>query len=197
MSNSRPLEGFTKPGLPLSVYEREQIFAQLVADRNTPWVTLARAIDRRHGSTIMREVIANGGRHEYSPAAATMAATRNRCRPKTRRSSDITVRNFATPFLQQGFSPWAVASLAANNGIDVCHQTLYSAIYSGVWENVTSQACLRSRRARPKQRHSTPKPSAIGPNAPRITDRPDTANNRVEAGHFEGDLIIGAGKSQQ
>jgi IS30 family transposase len=66
-TNSRPLEGFRVPGLPLSVYEREQIFVRLTADRDASWVVVGAHVGRP-GCTIQREVERNGGRHAYSPS---------------------------------------------------------------------------------------------------------------------------------
>ena len=57
------------PGTPLSLPEREEIAVALIEDRSTSWAEIARRV-RRHPTTIMREVEANGGRDRYRPAIA-------------------------------------------------------------------------------------------------------------------------------
>jgi IS30 family transposase len=49
------------PGAPLSLPEREEIAVALIEDRSTSWAEIGRRT-RRHPTTIMREVSANGGR---------------------------------------------------------------------------------------------------------------------------------------
>ena len=61
------------PGTPLSLPEREEIAVALIEDRSTSWAEIARRV-RRHPTTIMREVEANGGRDRYRPAIAERRA---------------------------------------------------------------------------------------------------------------------------
>jgi len=63
------------PGTPLSLLEREEIALALTEDRSTSWAEIAERL-RRHPTTIMREVEANGGRARYRPAIAERRATR-------------------------------------------------------------------------------------------------------------------------
>jgi transposase, IS30 family len=188
----RPLEGSRVPGLPLSVYEREQIFVMLVADRQVSWVVVGAHLGRSP-STIQREVERNQGRQRYSPSDAQQRAVTCSLRPKAWRRDDPVLEAFASTRLKDGMSPWAVAFLATANGMRVCHETLYQIVNMRAWDQVTPQACLRSRRPRRTQRHHTPRPGALGVDAPHISIRPAAAAERAESGHYEGDLIIGAG----
>lgn len=58
---------------PLSLHEREEIGAALIADREASWASIARRI-ARHRGTVAREVIGRGGRHGYCPAVAQQRA---------------------------------------------------------------------------------------------------------------------------
>lgn len=49
-----------------------------------PWAVIARRIGR-HPTTVMGEVVANGGRGRYRPAVAERRADAKRCRPRPRR----------------------------------------------------------------------------------------------------------------
>jgi transposase, IS30 family len=180
------------PGFALSVYEREQILVVLTGDRTMSWVRIGRIVGRP-GCTIQREVERNGGRQNYSASTAQNRAQESARRPKAFRVDNKTLELFAAPLLRRGISPWAVAYLARGEGINVCAETLYQIVNKRTWDMVTPQTCLRSRKPRRTQRHHKPKPSAIGLDAPHITTRPPEAAQRSQVGHFEGDLIIGAG----
>jgi len=87
-------------------------------------------------------------------------------------------------------SPAAIAAdLRAAGGDTVCAETIYAAVYGGVFP-VKAKECLRRRRARRRcrqERHENRRPGL-----PNIAARPAVVNDRVEAGHFELDLIVGA-----
>ena len=93
-------------------------------------------------------------------------------------------------------SPHAASAELRSHGRRVCGETIYRACYdhtgrSGLDEG--SWRCLARGRRRRKQRgRCTRKPSPLGVFKP-IADRPAAASGRSEAGHWEGDLIIGRG----
>ena len=74
--------------------------------------------------------------------------------------------------------------------------TLYQALYSRTFRGLTLLAhhCLRSRRRRRRPRgyrtRLTQRPRALGP-FKTIHQRPPSAAERIELGHWEGDLITG------
>jgi transposase, IS30 family len=197
---SRPLEVFRLSGFPLSVYEREQIFGFLVADRSVSWAEIARALtadpataSKRDPTTVGREVNANGGREGYSPSAAEERARLLRARPKLCRRDDPDLEALARPLLVQGWSPWAVAFECTTAGQRVCAETLYTIVNNAAWEGVSAKLCLRSRQPRRPRTARRPAGGAIAKTAPHINDRPVEAHERTATGHFEGDLIIGKG----
>lgn len=59
------------PGLPLSLYEREEISHGLIADRDVSWAARGCAVGR-HLTAITREVNTRGGREGYRPAVAQL-----------------------------------------------------------------------------------------------------------------------------
>jgi IS30 family transposase len=100
--------------------------------------------------------------------------------------------------LRHGFSPPAVAALLrATGGPTVSHETIYKALYSSTFKGigVLPRDCLRTRRKRRLRRdrkRSTGVSWALGRGFRLIDDRPEAARDRVEAGHWEGDLILGS-----
>lgn len=178
------------PGAPLSLPEREEISVALIEDCSLPWAVIARRIGR-HPTTVMAEVVANGGRGHYRPAVAERRADTKRCRPRKRRLALAgALRDRVTRELTLGRSPVAIwADLVAEGATDrVCVETIYAAVYAGVLD-VKPTECLRTRRKRRRRRqarHETKRPGL-----PNISERPAVVNERVQLGHWEADQIIG------
>ena len=96
------------PGAPLSLPEREEIGAALVADRKVSWAEIGRRIGR-HPATITREVGAGGGRRLYRPAMSQRRAQQHRRRPRHRRlACPGPLRDRVTAELTEGRSPEAI-----------------------------------------------------------------------------------------
>ena len=93
-------------------------------------------------------------------------------------------------------SPHAICAALRAEGRTVSAETIYRAAYdhsgsSGLPEG--SWRCLPRRRRRRKPRgRCTTRPSPLGDFRP-VCERPADAGDRSEAGHWEGDPIIGAG----
>ena len=180
------------PGLPLSLLEREEISAGLIADQSVSWAVLGRRIGR-HPTTIAREVVAGGGRAGYRPAVAQDRAGVAVRRPRgCRLATPGVLRDRVTAELRAGRSPVAIwADLVAEDApVVVCVETIYAAVYAGVLE-VKATACLRMRR--PRRRHRQTRNPSTRPALPNINGRPDEVNDRSELGHWEADQIIGKG----
>jgi transposase, IS30 family len=178
------------PGSPLSLPEREEIAVALIEDRSTPWAEIARRL-ARHPTTVMREVLGNGGRERYHPAIAARAADKGRGRPRQRRLEvPGTLRDRVHKELALGRSPEAIwADLMAEGETDrVCVETIYAALYAGVLD-VKATECLRTRR--PRRRRRQARHENKRPGLPNISLRPSAVNQRAELGHWEGDQIIG------
>jgi IS30 family transposase len=94
--------------------------------------------------------------------------------------------------LDEGFSPAACAARLRRSGAGaICHETIYRSVFDGSLGLKPSE-CLRTRRPRRRRRRSKAQTTHVLGNFTKIADRPATVEDRVEAGHWEGDLIIGA-----
>ena len=151
----------------------------------------------RHRSTIHREL--NRGRRAgaYDAAAAQAAASVGAARPRTPKlAADPELAASVGEGLKEGWSPHAISAGLRAEGRTISAETIYRAAYDhsgsrGLPEG--SWRCLprRRRHRRPRGRCTT-KPSPLGDFRP-VCERPAAAGDRSEAGHWEGDLIIGAG----
>lgn len=180
------------PGLPLSLLDREEISAGLIAEQEVSWAALGRRVGR-HPTTIAREVIAGGGRDRYRPAVAQARAEVAVRRPREcQLATPGVLRDRVTAELRAGRSPVAIwADLVAENAaVIVCVETIYTAVYAGVLE-VKATECPRMRRPRRRSRRS--RNPSTRPALPNINDRPNGVNDRSELGHWEADQIIGKG----
>jgi IS30 family transposase len=178
------------PGAPLSLPEREEIALALTEDPAMAWAVIGRRVSR-HPTTISREVTGHGGRARYRPVTAQRAGERSRCRPRCRvLEAPGPLRDRVTAELRLGRSPVAIwADLVAEEAETVpCVETIYAAIYAGVLD-VTATECLRMRR--PRRRGRQARHANVRPALPNIAARPAHVGDRSEAGHWEGDHIIG------
>ena len=178
----------------MALLEREEISRGLVEDPNMDWATLGRRL-ARHPTTIAREVTRHGGRHRYRATPADLTAERSRRRPRVLiLIGDHDLRRQVTADLSAGFSPAGIAARSRNNPdrTTVCAETIYQAVYRGDLD-LKARDCLRSRRPRRRLRArvTSPKFHRLG-DFNQISDRPEVVAERVEAGHWEGDLVIGA-----
>jgi len=179
------------PGRPLSSRDRDEISVALIENRDASWAEIGRRVDR-HRTTIMREVEANQGRDHYRPAAAERRSSECRRRPRERLLAQPTeLRTRVRAELKLGRSPVAIMLDLDADGCTQrpCVETIYAAVYDGTLD-VKPRECLRTRR--PRRRSRTQRCASNRPALPNITARPDTVNDRREAGHWEADQIIGA-----
>ena len=163
-----------------------------------PAVVIAEEIGK-HRSTVYRE-IARGSKDSgsYDPFWAHNQAILRRGRPKDEKLQiDSELREFVNDRLQRHWSPQQVSRHLANRHPDrpekhLCPETIYRAFYNGTLDKRTAK--LRTGRSRrKKQRRGIPLTNAI-PRMRPLTARPRIAEGRLQAGHWEGDLIIGKGQ---
>lgn len=121
-------------GLPLSLFELEEISAGLIEDAAVSWAALGRRLGR-DPTTIAREVVAGGGRDRYRPASSQVCAEAARGRPRRCRLGEPgELRDRVRRELVAGRSPVAIwADLVADEvTVRVCVETIYTAVYAGV-----------------------------------------------------------------
>ena len=162
----------------------------LAEDPAVSWSELGRRLGV-HRSTVEREVNRNGGRARYSVEAATFMCAKRARRPRVLRLARVTpLRERVIRELGLKRSPAAIAAdLAAEGGERVCAESIYRAVYAGVFP-VAARDCLRRRRPKRRRRQERHENRRAG--LPNISLRPAKVNERAEPGHFELDLIVGA-----
>ena len=160
---------------------------------------IARSLSRAP-STISRE----RGRMataSYRAQAAQCDAQANRRKARVARKLDDPVRFDAVQrLLRLGWSPQQVAGILRNAypddvGHRVSHETIYSAIYVLPRGELRRQliACLRQGRGTRKPRSRGTDRRGRIPDMQSIHVRPPEVADRLIPGHWEGDLIKGAG----
>ncbi|WP_083933538.1 IS30 family transposase [Sciscionella marina] len=170
--------------------------------RNEPVKTIAGRIGKSH-QTVYREIARNrkpDGR--YQPWYAHNQAYLRRRRPRTRQfAADAELREAVAAKLARHWSPgqigrWLRRRFPRRTAWHVCTETIYEAIYRGLI-TVVSMTTLRTgrtyrhRRGRGRSRDGALKQST---KMRSIHTRPISAQTRRQAGHWEGDLLVGAGQ---
>ena len=184
------------PAQPLSAVEREQI--RVGIQRGDTDAVIAVGVGR-HRCTINVEINRNGGRGAYSAVAAEDRAMRCRARPKqSKLVADSRLAAHVARRLAAKDSPMTISIELARgvNGVvaSISHETIYQAIYDPA--RGLPAGChkgLHLKRRHRKHRNLAPPASthSLG-EFNLITTRPAVAAERVEVGHLEGDLIVGA-----
>jgi len=187
--------------LRLSLAEREEISRGLAARESV------RAIARRLGrapSTVCREVVANGGPGRYRACAADRRALRNMRRPKPAKLALCPrLREIVEGKLELCWSPrqiaaWLKLAYPDDPEMRVSHETIYLSLFVQARGALRKELtrCLRTGRARRRPQGLT---VMNGQGKIRgmvsISDRPAEAADRAVPGHWEGDIMFGAGYS--
>jgi transposase, IS30 family len=179
----------------LSVDEREQILTGLAQAESLS--SIARSLCRSP-SSVTREVKANGGREHYSVWRSHHRAQEQTRRPKPAKLCRGPLLTEVSKRLGQLWSPKEISKRLRLDYPDdlemrVSHETIYQSLYvQGRGELRRELArCLRSGRTRRKT-PTGPRPGRVT-DMVMISDRPAEVEDRAIPGHWEGDLILGAG----
>ena len=156
----------------------------------------------RHPTTVSREIARNSdlASGEYRPFAAEQQAASRRARPKPRRvETNEELRVVVQTRLNTRWSPEQIAaSLTAEHpdrpDMHASTETIYQAIYApGSVLQRPDRPVLRSGRVhRRRRRRDGQRLERFTEPMTNISERPPSADNRIETGHWEGDLIVGA-----
>ena len=156
----------------------------------------------RDKSVISREIARNSGPDgSYYGALAHQAAAQNRKRPKEfRLVANPRLCRRIEAWMDQGWSPKLIAMILKRDFGHmimerVSHETIYKALY------VQSRGVLRKdlyRQLSTKRPRRKPQAGAGRARSPyreayTIADRPAEIADRAVPGHWEGDLVLGAG----
>ena len=184
----------------LSSQEREEISRGLA--QGASFRVIGRRLDRA-ASTISREVTRNGGRATYRAAPAERRAWRQAERPKRcRLAQHPRLRRLVATKLARRWSPqqiagWLRQTFPGDPDRQVSHETIYRSLFvqsRGVLKRALIQHLRRPRRMR-RARAATGRPRSRILDAVSIRDRPAEVADRAVPGHWEGDLVTGAGCS--
>lgn len=170
--------------------------------RGEPVKSIAARIGKSFQS-VYREIARNrrpSGR--YQPWYAHNQAYLRRRRPKARRlAGDAGLREAVALKLHTRWSPgqisrWLRRRYPRRRDWQLCPETIYQALYHGLVvppgpANLRTSRTYRRRRGRGRSREGALKQSTAMKS---IHQRPPAVESRRQAGHWEGDLIMGAGQ---
>ena len=176
--------------------KREEIRAGI--ERRDPDQVIAAELGR-HRCTINAEVRRNGGRSRYRAVDAQCRAESALSRPKVPKLvADRALAGHVARRLKAKDSPMTI-SLELARGVHgrvakISHECIYQAVYStGRGLSAGLHVGLHLKRRRRKQRGRSPVVATHSLGTFNLIGlRPEIATQRVEVGHLEGDLIVGA-----
>jgi transposase, IS30 family len=184
----------------LSFAERERISRGIAAGETDS--EIARALGR-HRATVGREIRATGGgrRARYRALAGEKAARERARRPKPGKLAG-SPRLLAA--VQAGLQArWSPQQIAARLRVEypedpemrISHETIYRSLYVQARGELRRQlsAHLRSGRSQRRPRGRVEHRGRI-PDMVSISERPPEIEDRAVPGHWEGDLLVGAGQ---
>ena len=181
----------------LSATEREEVSRGIAAGWSIR--TLAAALHRPH-STISREIARNGGRSAYRAGAADLAATARSKRPKVTRLRErpvllrVVKAKIALDWSPEQIAAWLKLTYPGDVTMRLSHEAIYRSIYYEYRRELdrgTAQHLRSGRTIRRPRRGKRSSGRGRLKNMVPITARPATVEDRLEAGHWEGDLVMG------
>jgi IS30 family transposase len=144
-----------------------------------------------------RNCLPNG---DYHALMAHAFATQKARRPKAFKLREHPLCKVIEGWMDDGWSPRLIAEvLARDYGDDklmrVSHETIYQCLYVQARGSLRADLhkCLSTKRSARKPRGSDGRTGVYGAEVFTISDRPPEAADRAVPGHWEGDLILGAG----
>lgn len=151
----------------------------------------------RHPSTISRELRRNAARHDGGYRAFPAQEHTNARRSRTRHWSKLTSRQWmlAEELLREGLSPDQISGKLRRDGkLRISHEAIYQHVWADKHAGGSLYLCLRQRTRRRRKRYATKERRGRVAGKRHISERPATANERLEFGHWEIDTIHGSGR---
>ena len=186
----------------LTLAEREDISRGIASGCSLR--TIAQRLTRSP-STVSREVGRHGGPPHYRASEADQRAWQSALRPKRCRLATHTgLRDLVAGKLVEDWSPqqisgWLKMEYPHDESLRVSHETIYRSLFiqaRGALKKELIQH-LRSKRRIRRSRHASVHGHSRGQivDAISIRERPGEAADRAVPGHWEGDLLAGAGNT--
>ena len=159
----------------------------------------------RASSTVSREVARHGGRAQYRASDADQRTWQLALRPKVcRLALHEKLRTIVARKLTEDWSPQQISgrlktAYPKDESLRVSHETIYRSLFiqaRGALKKELIQH-LRSKRRIRRSRHASVHGHSQGKivDAISIRERPAEVEDRAIPGHWEGDLLRGAGNS--
>jgi len=187
----------------LTLREREEISRGVAAGES------ARRIAGRLGrspSTVTRELNRHDGRRRYRAAEADRRAWERARRPqRCKLARQPALSRIVAAKLQQDWSPqqiagWLKIEFPDDETMWVSHETIYLTLFIQARGALKRELVTHLRHTRSLRRPRTASRANRGQgqivDAVSIRERPAEAADRAIPGHWEGDLLAGAGNSQ-
>lgn len=185
----------------LSLGERIEIQTGLRAGQTQAHIA---AVLGRSSGAISTELNRNGGRDAYCAERAHRAAHERRaCVRRGHCSINQTppLRDAVHAQLRRGWSPEEIAGTLKREHpqqahMHTSHESIYRYVYvvaRGELQRELAKCLRRSHRARKPQRRGVTATQGKIPDMVLVDERPAEVEDRLIAGHYEGDLIVGAG----
>jgi IS30 family transposase len=159
----------------------------------------------RAPSTVSREIARHGGRPQYRAGAADQQAWQSALRPKTcLLTTHTALREMVAGKLVQNWSPqqisgWLKMEYPNDPSLRVSHETIYRSLFIQARGALKQELVkhLRSKRRIRRSRYASVHGHSRGQivDAISIRERPAEAEDRAVPGHWEGDLLAGAGNT--
>ena len=138
---------------------------------------------------------------DYHALMANARATREARRPKAFRVNNHRLCSAIETWMDDGWSPRLISQMLAHDHPDdklmqVSHETIYQSLYVQTRGQLRADLhkCLSTKRATRRPRGHRGRTGVYTPGEIfTIRDRPAEAEDRAVPGHWEGDLILGAG----
>ena len=184
----------------LSLIERQRIAA--LNSQGVGVREISRRLERS-ASTVSRELRRNTLAHDKGVYDANLAQARARARGarpgRTRLANDAELRAVVQDKLELEWSPEQIASHLRDVFPDqperqLCHETIYQALYRGVRGGLNRKLTRRLRTGRPlRKRRRSPSQRRSRYVLPHqgIAQRPAIVSARTRLGDWEGDLVVG------
>ncbi|WP_416276383.1 IS30 family transposase [Mycolicibacterium sp. J2] len=190
------------PGHRISLAERVEIMRGL--DDELSYAEIGRRIGRDR-SVVWKEIRRNRGDDgDYHALMAHARSEDKAKRPKAFRLDDLKLCAAVEAWMDDGWSPRLIAQVLAQDYpadklMQVSHETIYQSLYVQTRGSLRADLhkSLSTKRAARKTRGQVSGPRGVYASGEefRISDRPAEAADRAVPGHWEGDLIMGAGNT--